>query len=71
MERRTRAPAPSDCSRARKDFAIARGAEVVRGSFGGMTGRPLKFADVVDMLFFAVMLEILVAALGILMCFEI
>lgn len=37
---RTRAPAPSDCSIARNDFAILRGANVVRGSSGGMTGRP-------------------------------
>lgn len=38
-ERRTRAPAPSDCSIARKDLAILRGAEVVNCS-SGITGSP-------------------------------
>jgi LSD1 subclass zinc finger protein len=44
----TRAPAPSDCSTARNDLAILRGATVVRGS-SGMTGRPRNMV-VVDML---------------------
>lgn len=35
----TLAPAPSDCSIARNDFAILRGASVVKAS-SGMTGSP-------------------------------
>lgn len=43
----TRAPAPSDCSMARNDLAILRGASVVRGS-SGMTGRPRNMVVVFD-----------------------
>jgi hypothetical protein len=44
---RTRAPAPSDCSTARNDCAILRGAAVVRGS-SGITGKPRNMVVVLD-----------------------
>ena len=47
IERRTRAPAPSDCSVARKARAMARGTVMFAGlvgakEVGGMKGRPKK-----------------------------
>ena len=48
IERRTVAPAPSDCSRASKKVWIPRGFGAVAfkdGSAGGITGRPWKFDD--------------------------
>jgi hypothetical protein len=47
MDRRTRAPAPSDCEMARKDCRIARGIDMFEGalrdgSAGGTTGSPGK-----------------------------
>lgn len=54
IDLRTRAPAPSDCSVARKDFWILRGAVVVKSSLG-MTGKPLKvveaFVDIARVVF--------------------
>ena len=48
IERRTRAPAPSDCSIAKKALRIARGIVMFAGfdapyiARGGMRGKPLK-----------------------------
>lgn len=49
MDRLTVAPAPSDCSRARKTFWMPLGfgeAALREGSSGGMTGSPTKGAIV-------------------------
>jgi hypothetical protein len=61
----TRAPAPSDCSIARNDLAILRGASVVRGS-SGMTGRPRNMVVVL-----AIVRDVLniVFVIGV-MCFD-
>ena len=48
IDRRTVAPAPSDCSRASNTLLMARGtglAALRQGSSGGMTGRPTKVLD--------------------------
>lgn len=53
MERRTRAPAPSDCSTARKALRIARGTVIFAcfvppyNARSGRSGRPLKDVVVV------------------------
>lgn len=57
---RTRAPAPSDCSTARNDLAILRGASVVSGSLGGITGSPRNVVAVVVM-FLGVVKKVLAA----------
>ena len=53
IERRTRAPAPSDCSIARKAWRIARGMDMFVGllgakNVGGTSGRPKKEAGGLD-----------------------
>ena len=55
IDRRTRAPAPSDCSIAKKAWRIARGIDMFVGllgakSVGGMRGRPKKEEELEDAL---------------------
>ena len=55
IERRTRAPAPSDCSMAKKAWRIARGIDMFVGllgvkKVGGMRGRPKKEVEFEDAL---------------------
>ena len=62
IERRTVAPAPSDCSIASKTVRIARGFGEVAlsdGSSGGITGRPTKVEEgaMVDRALFATALS--------------
>ena len=53
IERRTRAPAPSDCSIAKKAWRIVRGIDMFVGllgakNVGGMRGRPKKEVELED-----------------------
>ena len=55
IDRRTRAPAPSDCSIAKKAWRIARGIDMFVGllgakKVGGMRGRPKKEVELEDAL---------------------
>ncbi len=60
---------PSDCSVARKDFAILRGELVVRGS-EGMTGRPRNIVVVVVDILLVFEEEKRVFRRGVVMCFD-
>lgn len=48
IERRTRAPAPSACSTARKALRIARGTDIFDLIVGGMRGRPSNIVGFMD-----------------------